>query len=122
MDSSQSLKIASKSTAILYKTNPELRLRCCNASTTAFSHSCSAFNSRFFRLPVVNARAVFAEHEVLALADNILMLSCQCDMASAASPVFDRDDHAVFFIAEQSFVNLEHFNICIFCNPVAFCL
>src|SRR6185436_15423506 len=106
-------------TAIAYFPEKLLR-RTSYASTTSFCRCCCAFFGHLFWLPVMDARAVFAEDEIFTFADDVFMLSCQCDMASAASPVFDRDDHAVFFIAQEPFVNLKHFSICIFSEAIPF--
>jgi hypothetical protein len=50
-------------------------------------------------LPVVQTRAMLTENEVFSFTDQVFMLSSKDDMASAACTIFNRNDHAVAFIA-----------------------
>ena len=54
---------------------------------------------------------MFAKDEALPFADQVFILSCQHDMASAAASIFDRNNDAIFFVAEQAFINAKHFGI-----------
>jgi len=47
---------------------------------------------------------MFAEDDIFAFAHEILMLSCEHDVASAAGAVFDGNDNAVLFVAKESLV------------------
>lgn len=67
------------------------------AATASLRSNGSAFHG-FALLPEVDPRAVLAEDESLALADDIFVLRSQGDVAAAASSILDRDDDAVFFV------------------------
>ena len=87
---------------------PENFLSTSDSAAAAFCGDARAFECFAF-LPVVDARAVFTEDEIFPFADEIFMLRCQHDVASAAGAVFNRYDDPVFFIAQKSLVNLEDF-------------
>ena len=57
---------------------------------------------------------MLTENDSLAFANEVLVLRCQHDMAAAAAAIFNRHNDAVFFIAQQSFINAEYFLVSLF--------
>lgn len=51
---------------------------------------------------------MLAENKTLSTTNEILMLSSQYDMASAASAVLNRNNYTVFFVAQKTLIDLKY--------------